>query len=355
MRRVAALAGLATVIVAGALAGCGGGGDGDDRGGRANDPFYGVISAEPLPGGPMLARLGDAGIGTLRVNLAWAYVQSGPDAPNDWTHYDPVVEDAARNGLRVLATVYGSPAWAAPSPEYPPLGDSLPGFQAFVKAAVGRYGPGGSFWSQHPDLPELPVTDWQLWNEPNFPLFWKPAPDAGDYLTLLRAFHTAVKGVAPSASVLLGGLFPSPAGGIPLDQFLGDLYRRGGRRDFDAVGIHPYAGTSAEVIERVAEARALMRRFADPDKPIWITEVGWASGGAPSGLTVSPARQAVNLAGTFERAADARDRLGIAGMVWYALSDTPGTPWPAHCGLFTVDGTPKPSWREFAELAGGSG
>ena len=83
------------------------------------------------------------------------------------------------NGIRVLATVYGSPTWAEPTPENPPLGSALPGFEAFVRAAVERYGAGGTFWEEHPELPNLPIEDWQLWNEPNSPFFWKPAPDPG--------------------------------------------------------------------------------------------------------------------------------------------------------------------------------
>ena len=351
MRR-AALVGLVVAIAAGASAGCGDAGDDDDA--RDNDPFYGVISGEPLPGAEQLARLGRGGVGSLRVNLAWGYVQAGPDAAYDWSHYDAVIANAARSGIRVLATVYSSPAWAEPSPETPPLGHSLHPFEAFVTAAVKRYGAGGTFWSQHPDLLALPITDWQLWNEPNFALFWKPAPDARQYLTLLRAFHAAVKRADASGRVLLGGLFPTPTDGVSLEDFLTELYRAGGRRDFDSMAIHPYAGTPEAMLDRVSEARDVMDRFGDEEKPIWITEVGWASAGAPSGLTVGPSRQAVYLRRTFELAADGRDRLGIAGVIWYSASDTPGPLWPAHCGLFTMDGTPKPAWDAFAAIAGGS-
>jgi polysaccharide biosynthesis protein PslG len=351
--RVAVAALIAAVI----LAGCGGGdeGQGEGEGGeQPNDRFYGVISAEPLPGGAMLARLGEGGAGTLRVNLAWAYVQSGPGAPYVWSHYDGVIGDAARNGIRVLATVYGSPSWVEPSAENPPLGPSLFGFAAFARAAVQRYGTKGTFWADHPDLPKLPITDWQLWNEPNFSLFWKPAPDPSQYLELLRAFHAAVKDADPEASVLLGGLFPTPRDDPTLQSFLSALYRAGARGLFDAAAIHPYSATPGDALERVAALRALMRRFGDDEKPIWITEVGWASGGAPSGLTVDPGRQADYLRRTFELASADRERLRISGVVWYSLKDTPGPYWPGHCGLFTLDGTPKPSWDTFAAIAGGT-
>src|SRR5829696_6419984 len=244
---VALAALLATVVLA---AGCGGDGDGGNRGGsdggdqgeaRTNDPFYGVISAEPLPTSAELTRIGRGGIGTLRINLAWGYVQAGPDAGYDWSHYDGVVADAARNGIRVLATVYGSAPWAEATPEYPPLGRALHGFSDFVQAAAKRYGADGAFWSEHPELPELPITDWQLWNEPNFAFFWKPVPDPRQYLELLRAFHSAVKQADPEARVLLGGLFPTPRDGLPLVSFLSALYRAGAAPLFDGAALHPYA------------------------------------------------------------------------------------------------------------------
>jgi hypothetical protein len=198
-----------------------------------------VIAPEPLPSASLLGALGGTGAGTLRINLAWAYVQAGPGAAYSWSHYDPIVAGAARNNIRVLFTVYSSPTWAEPSPETPPLGAALPGFRAFVHAAAERYGSGGSFWSDHPDLPELPVTDWQLWNEENSPIFWKPAPDAAEYTALLRAVHSSIASADPQAQILIGGLFPTPSGGIPMTDFLARLARAGAGDQYDAAAVHP--------------------------------------------------------------------------------------------------------------------
>jgi hypothetical protein len=337
----------------GGNAGGGGGGGGQGPNERPNDPFYGVISAEPLPGSEELARMGDGGVGTLRVNLAWGSVQPAPQAPYDWSTYDLLIAGAAVKGMRVLATVYGSASWAEPTPEHPPLGSALPAFARFVRAAVRRYGVGGSFWSEHPTIPRRPIVDWQLWNEPNFGLFWKPAPSVSGYLRLLRTFHGAVKGAAAGGHVLLAGLFPTPGGGIFMRDFITELYRRGGGGLFDAAAIHPYAANPARAIALTAELRSLLDREGDPNKPIWITEVGWASGGAPSGLTVGPARQADYLTQIFRLARAERDRVGIAGVVWYSLTDTPGPLWVGHCGLFRLDGSAKPAWRAFVSAAGG--
>ena len=298
--------------------------------------------------------MGQGRVGTLRVNLAWGSVQSGPGAPYDWSHYDPVIAGAARNGIGILATVYSSPTWAEPTPEYPPLGSRLTQFEDFVRAAVRRYGTNGSFWREHSDLPKIPITEWQLWNEPNSPLFWKPRPDPAGYLTLLRAFDGAVHGADPDAHILLGGLFPTPAGGITMRGFMAALYRAKAEGLFDAAAIHAYAANPESTLNFTGDLRSVMDRFGDSGSGIWITEVGWATGGQPSGLTVGPARQAEYLTRTFELASRERERLGLDGVIWYSLNDAPGPLWPAHCGLFTLAGAAKPSWRALVRLTGGS-
>lgn len=350
----------AAVVLLAALAllgGCGRGADGEDGGDPATtDEFYGVVTAEPLPEAPELARLRRGGAGTLRINLPWGSVQGGPDAPYDWSRYDAVIGAAAEKGIRVLATVYSSPVWAEPTPEHPPL-DRLHEFESFTRAAVERYGDGGAFWSENPELPEVPITHWEVWNEPNRTEFWQPAPDPGQYLRLLRAVSGAIRGADPEAQVVLAGLFyePSPGDGIPLADFLPELYDAGGGNLFDAVAVHPYAKTPEDALESVRGTRELMERFGDGEKPIWLTEVGWATAGAPSGVTVGLERQAEYLTETFELISGERQRLGIGGVIWYSLTDVAGGDlWPHHCGLFRLDGSPKPSWQAFVELAAGA-
>jgi hypothetical protein len=171
---------------------------------------------------------------------------------------------------------------------------------------------------------------------------------------LLRGFDSTIHGVDPGARILLGGLFPTPKGGINMTTFIAQLYQGGGRGLFDAAAVHPYASTPENAMASVEEARKVMDRFHDPNASLWISEVGWASAGQPSGLTVGPDRQAEYLKRTFELAAGDRERLRLDGVIWYSLNDTPGPLWPGHCGLFTLDGSAKPSWNAFTALTGGA-
>jgi len=318
--------------------------------------FYGVIPAND-PDASEIARMGAGKVGTLRVNFVWAAVQPSAGSSYDWSHYDAIVGPAAEQGIRILPTVYSSPSWAANKPNYPPSKAHMNDFRAFVQAAAARYGANGTFWSDHPTTPKLQVTDWQLWNEVNSPSFWYRKPSVKQYVGLLRVFHSGIKAGDPSADIVLAGLFRTPQikNGIDLDRYLPGIYRRKAKGLFDAVAVHPYATTPHDALEAVKEARKIMNSFKDKRTPIWITEIGWATGGnPPTPLTVSPQRQATYLRKAFGMMAANRGRLGIAGVIWYSWRDVPGAIWFYHTGLFTSDFDPKPAWDAFTGLTGGT-
>ena len=160
-------------------------------------------------------------------------------------------------------------------------------FQDFVRAAVGRYGAGGTFWREHPDVPRLPVTDWQVWNEPNSPLFWKPSRNAAAYLELLRGFDSAAAEADPGR-IVLGGLFPTPRGGITMVYFITALYRAAPNL-FDAAAIHPYAANPENALDVDRGAARPRWTARDEDGRSGSREVGWASGGPAVGADRRPA------------------------------------------------------------------
>jgi polysaccharide biosynthesis protein PslG len=317
--------------------------------------FYGVIPATD-PDATEIARMGAGRVGTMRINLVWASVQSNSPSQFDWGHYDNLIGAAAQNGIRVLPTIYGTPSWAAARQNHPPSKAHLGDFGAFVRAAAERYGANGTFWAQHPEIAKLPVIDWQLWNEVNSPSFWYRKPSAKQYVGLLRVMRAGIKAGDPGGRVILAGLFPTPVvrKGVSLDRYLGAIYKRKAKPLFDAVAIHPYSTTPRDALRRLRDLRRLMARFKDKRTPVWVTELGWATGGNPTPLTVSPQRQANYLRRAFNLLAANRGRLRIHGVVWYSWRDLPGGIWFNHTGLFSQDLQPKPSWNAFVSLTGGS-
>ena len=84
-------------------------------------------------------------------------------------------------------------------------------YVTYLGALVQRYGPDGTFWSEHPELPAHPVREWQIWNEPHLSAYWN-APEKGAYgyvrayPLLLRSSYNVVKGIDPGAKIVLAGL-----------------------------------------------------------------------------------------------------------------------------------------------------
>jgi hypothetical protein len=181
----------------------------------------------------------------VRVAVGWSGIApakrptgfdpSNPNSPGyDWSATDNVVRDLAAHGLQVLITITSAPSWAAGA--HPPKavnpGSWRPDSKqlgAFATAIAERYD--GRF--PDPQNPEsvLPrVRYWQPWNEPNLDYYLSPqwvrtahgwAPEAPVlYRQMLNAFYAAVKRVASSNFVLMGGTAPygDPIGSDPLGQ-----------------------------------------------------------------------------------------------------------------------------------------
>ena len=92
-------------------------------------------------------------------------------------------------------------------------------------------------------------------------------PTRAGYLALLRGFDSAARDADPSARIVLGGLFPTPHGGIEMTDFVSALYRGGGKDLFGSVALHPYAATPQDALAWVEQMRAALDRLGDPHCP----------------------------------------------------------------------------------------
>jgi hypothetical protein len=304
-------------------------------------------------------RIVRGGARLIRTTLQWGDVERRQGQGYDWRTYDRLITTTASRRLGYLPVLIGSPAWAAPASAQPPRPEAMPAFLHFIRQAVARYGPGGGFWRQHPGLPRKPIRAWQVWNEPNLPAFWAN-PDPRAYAKLLEAVGSTIRDVDRRATIVLAGM-PRSVVSYPIDQYLADLYELPGFSDlFDVAAVHAYAGDTAGVTSVVDATRALMDKAGDGDKPIWITEFGWASAG-PVRDTMrvkTPIEQAKLLRGSIEAIRRAAAESGVRVVVWYDLQDyTRPSAEPDrftwHTGLFGPNGEPKPAWDAFADVAGG--
>src|SRR5205823_5737529 len=107
-------------------------------------------------------------------------------------------------------------------------------------ALVRRYGPGGSLWRENPAVRAHPIIAWQVWNEPNLPVYWQMHPDAAQYTELLKVVGTAIHRADPRAQVVTAGL-PQSKLGVSFETYLKAMYRAGAQGAFDVLAINAYS------------------------------------------------------------------------------------------------------------------
>lgn len=228
-----------------------------------------------------LSALRATGATVARSDAFWE--ASEPERPIEgidsyvWTFDDEIAGSLAAHGLRWLPIIDYTAPWDETIPgedHSPPNSDS--GYAAYAGAFAARYGPGGSFWRTHPQLPAEPVQTFEIWNEPDQPGFWMPQPSAAAYAELYARARNAIDAADPGARVIVGGLtrpwtfLPAMLKARP--QLRGHV---------DGVAIHPYSPTPAGVIATVRGARTTLDALGMSSVPLYVTEFGWPS--EPSG------------------------------------------------------------------------
>jgi hypothetical protein len=253
--------------------------------------------------------------------------------PTNFSPTDRVVALAAAHNLRVFPIVMGSPGWAAinrrlvfSAPRHPE------DYAAFLRALIGRYGPRGTFWVQHPELPKLPPSAWQIWSEPDQAAFWPQQPFARRYVGLLRAAFHAVRQADRSAQVVLGSLTNYAW------RYLGNIYKAGGRGLFDIVGINPFTLMVENVPRVLYLARDVMAAHGDKRKPIILSELSWPAALGKRGVraykfNVTERQQAINVRLALPLLARLRHRLFIQHVFWYTWMSTDGPDAFNYSGL----------------------
>jgi hypothetical protein len=224
-----------------------------------------------------LAALRASGATVARSDAFWEATEPAPPTGGvhhyDWGFDDAIAASLAAHGLAWLPILDYTAPWAQSIPgqdHSPPAAPAA--YAAYAGAFAARYGPGGTFWAAHPSLPAQPITTFEIWNEPDNPAFWTPAPDAARYAVLYAQARTAIHAVQPNARVLVGGL-THPARFLP-DMLQADPGLRGA---IDGVAVHPYAPTVAAVLARVRRARATLVALGLRSVPLYVTEFGWAT------------------------------------------------------------------------------
>jgi polysaccharide biosynthesis protein PslG len=344
-------------------------GGAEEHSGRGSGPgptFLGVVAEDAFgkPGAyrrDNLARLHRAGAGLVRQTFDWSYIEPAPGR-YDLSLYDSYVAALAARHLRLLPILFDPPPFRSSAPANPRHGTYPPSRPAdmgeFAAMLARRYGPGGSFWDEHARLPRLPVRSWQIWNEPNLPVYWLPRPNAREYVAMLRAAHGAIKAVDRRAEVVTAGIPASLlSGAIRFKTFIRGMYKAKGARYFETLAPNAYGKTAQDVIRNMGDLRRLMNGSGDRRGKIWVTEVGWGTGGPRHRFNIGERGQAAQIPKLLRGLHRARGRLRMRGVVYFGWQDLPPygpafkDMWGLHTGLFKRNGRAKPAYGAFKRVA----
>jgi len=323
--------------------------------------FLGVSSEDAFAGADAhrdkaFADQAAAGVRLVRQPFSWSDIETA-HGTYELGPYDRFVAGAARQGIRVMPILFDAPLFrerAAASGSDPPR--SFRDMAAFAQVLWWRYGPRGTLWSQHPQLPRVPVRSWQVWNEPSLAKYWPPKPDAADYGRMLRQVGSILSAVDPSAEIVTAGLPASRLRrSVPLLKYLRRLDRTA--VPFDTLAFNAYARGVPELMRNLRAVRRLLDRSGRRRTRIWITELGWADDGPRSRFRAGRRGQARLIQRAFRALERERRRLRLRGVVYHSWMDgTPYAPlfrdfWGLHTGLVGLDGRPKPAFWVFSRTA----
>lgn len=342
--------------------------------------FWGVVTNE-APNPEKAATLRAGGVESFRAPINWGAVQPGAGDLPQWGSVDPYVRAGAEAGVSVLPFLVGAPGWVVGSEgvgggSRAPV--SLPvqtaaqrsAWREFLRLAVFRYGPGGSFWAENPLLPAHPIRIWQIWNEENYKYF-AARPSPSQYGKLVVDSYQDLRSADPGAGIVLGGLFGRPKGGdskpaagrIKREYFAADFLERmyratpGVRGKFLAVALHPYSYNYRQLTPEIEELRAALKASRDGGRAIWLTELGWSSGhpNASNGhnkFEKGPRGQARELRGAFGLLRSKAAAWRVKRVYWFSFTDSPGTcNFCDGSGLFDDSLKPKLAWSSYKSFA----
>jgi hypothetical protein len=334
---------------------------GPEAGSTAANDFAGIVAPELYAGSPSyrdktFTAQHALGIGMVRQTLDWASIEYAP-GKYDFSLFDNFVVAAAQHDLTVLPILFNPPPfWSSKPKRHAKHGTyfpkSLDAMGAFGAAVAQRYGRGGSFWSAHPELPLLPMTAYQIWNEPNLAAYSPPKPSARKYVAMLRAVGPRIKAVDPQAEIVTAGLPDSRLSKPNLYSFIKQMYRANAKGAFDTVGINPYAPTASGLIKKLKRIRSIMNSAGDGAASMWVTELGWSDVGPRSPFRAGKGGQAKRITQAIAALKRNTATLKLRGFFYFAWRDTPVYKgfhdfWGLHTGLLRKNGTRKPAYAAF--------
>ena len=200
------------------------------------------------------------GIKRIRLQAGWDKTEHVKGV-YDWAWLDHIIDDATKRGLKPwLQTSYGNHLY--PNGGGSNLGAGMPtapevlaAWDRWVSAMVSRY--------------KDKVTDWEIWNEPNFGDNDDNTPERAADLTIRTI--DIIKRIQPEAKV--SGLAMGHTDLDFADQFFKILTQKNKLKLFDNITYHDYVYNPDSYYGKTMQLRAVLDKYA-PNLPLRQGENG---------------------------------------------------------------------------------
>jgi hypothetical protein len=208
-----------------------------------------------------------AGVGWVRVDVVWGLIELHRDS-FDWERYDRLIDTLESRGLRIFATLQGTPQWATSGSEFSGVPDDPADWREFCYLVASRY--------------RGRIDAWGFWNEPNLGHFWQG--NRTQYVNeILLPGIEAVSTADPGSLLVAADLAHLSSGSweVWMARVLNDA---GHLLDVFSHHVYPSNGTAGNVTYKLSEGGSLpwdpppVREVLDDggwgDRPFWLTETG---------------------------------------------------------------------------------
>jgi hypothetical protein len=224
--------------------------------------------ARDYPHDLLLDCMGESGVKWTRLSTSWRTLEV-EKGRYQWDLLDRLVDGLIERGVDhiLIGTGSGSHPAYQEFPEgyiYPPtdVPAALDGYCRYAATLVERY--------------RDRVRHYEIYNEPNWPLFWRPEPDPKAYARLVGQASKAMRGVDDGIQIAGGSL--AGVGTDQTDYMRSVLSDPGTAEALDILTYHPYNAVPETTFEHIVDLRDTVHELR-PSMRIWQGECGCPSSG----------------------------------------------------------------------------
>jgi hypothetical protein len=219
------------------------------------------------------------GFGTERLwdtGTVWSQLEPSQGVFN-WANLDQRIALADQKNVRLIYTFGGTPSWASSNPNISFCAALNADPKNCCNYGTGQCAPPSNindwdeFVRQIVTHANGKIKFWEIWNEPNLPQFYTGI--LSELLAMAQHAYRIIKSIDPGAQILNPPPTLSTQG-----EWLSQYFQIGGDAVSDIVSIHLYPMSAPDggvPIQPIDQVKAVMKRFNQDKKQLWVSEGGW--------------------------------------------------------------------------------